>query len=414
MRILVISNYYPPYEVGGYEQLCRDVAMRLGAHGHQVQVLTSSHQLSAGLPALEHNVNRSLHLEPDYSFKLGLAAEFFLTRRREEQYNLKELRRQIAACQPDVIFIWNLQRLPRSLATTAESIPGVAVAYWLAGYTPAEPDEFWIYWNAPGKQSLLKATLAPLARAMMRREGKPVRPRMRHAAVVSDYMRQRYIAASMLPEDSQVIYNGVELDMFYQPVQPANGTLRLLQAGRVSPDKGVHISIEAIARLVHEHGVTDLHLTIAGSGPAEYQTRLQNLIAERHLEDKVSLSGWLPREQLPQVMAQAHILLLPSDYPEAFARVVLEAMASGEVVVATLRGGTGEIVRNNETGLTFSANDSSDLARQILRLTADDSLRCRLAAQGQRLVLEQFGLERMVDRLEHFLAEACTRPNEVA
>ena len=43
MRILFLTNFYPPYEVGGYEQLCRDVAVRLADRGHSYAVLTSDH-----------------------------------------------------------------------------------------------------------------------------------------------------------------------------------------------------------------------------------------------------------------------------------------------------------------------------------------------------------------------------------
>jgi len=53
LRILFVSNYYPPYEVGGYEQLCRDVAMRLAERGHQIQGLTSERGVRPGEIALE-------------------------------------------------------------------------------------------------------------------------------------------------------------------------------------------------------------------------------------------------------------------------------------------------------------------------------------------------------------------------
>jgi hypothetical protein len=52
LRILLVSNYYPPYEVGGYEQLCRDVAMRLAEREHQIQGLTRERGVRPGEIAL--------------------------------------------------------------------------------------------------------------------------------------------------------------------------------------------------------------------------------------------------------------------------------------------------------------------------------------------------------------------------
>jgi len=126
------------------------------------------------------------------------------------------------------------------------------VAYWLAGYSPAEPDSFWRYWaQPPGQRTTLgriKSVLRQTALAQMRREGKPVRPHMRHVAVVSKYMRHTGMAEDTLPPHTEVIYNGVETDSFYRPVPPPDAPLpiNLLLAGRVSQDKGIDIAVEAV------------------------------------------------------------------------------------------------------------------------------------------------------------------------
>ncbi len=88
--------------------------------------------------------------------------------------------------------------------------------------------------------------------------------------------------------------------------------------------------------------------------------------------------------------------------------MVLEAMANGLTVISTLTGGTGEIVKHGETGLTFPAGDSAALAQQIKRLANDSALRIKLAECGQALVLENFSLDRMVENCERLLNEAQT------
>lgn len=125
--------------------------------------------------------------------------------------------------QPDVIFIWNLQGFTRRLALDAEALPEIPVAYWLAGYSPAEPDEFWHYWSIQPKVrshlGWIKNGMRRTAFAMLQREGQPLQPAMRHVAVVSQFMRSKGVADGTLPHHTRVIYNGVEVEQFFFPVR---------------------------------------------------------------------------------------------------------------------------------------------------------------------------------------------------
>lgn len=412
MRILFITNYYPPHEVGGYEQLCRDVALRLEARGHTVVVLTSNRGVSKEKRVAELGVYRLLRIQPQYGTHLSPAVQFFLTRRKTEAYNRHTCYRVMEQFEPDVIFIWNLEGLPHELAVDAEVFAGAAVAYWLAGVGPAEPDSFWRYWTqAPGKRFALqnvKGWLSHVALAQMRCEGKPVRPQMRHVALVSEYMRSKGLAENTLPDHAEVIYNGVETNNFYRPV-PSPDTLppiNLLVAGRVSTDKGVHVAVEAVGIAAQARSQRDFHLIVAGSGPADYLEYLQKLVSTQGCADLVSFLGRVPREQMPALMHRCHILLLPTVSQEPFARVTLEGMAAGLAVIGTLTGGTGELLQDSVNGLACAAEDSQDLARQIRRLLDDRQLRYRLASCGQKMVLTHYTLERMVERVEDLLVRA--------
>jgi glycosyltransferase involved in cell wall biosynthesis len=417
MRILFLTNYYPPHEVGGYEQLCRDVALCLAERGHTIAVLTSDRGVESGESTHEPGIHRLLRIQPEPNRRLGMAAQFFLTRRRVEAYNRQACQDAIRQVQPDVVFVWNLQGLPHELALEAESCSGVAVAYWLAGYTPAEPDSFWRYWaQPPGKNVFLKGVkgaLSRLALAQMRREGKPVRPQMRHVAVVSEYMRGKGLSENTLPAHTEVIYNGVETESFYHPVPSPDAPppVNLLLAGRVSADKGVHVAVQAVGALAQSRPQRDFRLVIAGGGPVDYREQLQQSAATHGVEDLVSFTGWLPREQMPGLMHRCHVLLLTSIYPEAFARVTLEGMAAGLTVVGTLVGGTGELLHDGDNGLVSAVEDAQDLARQIGRLLDDPHLRHRLASRGQEMVMEQYTLECMVARVENLLQRAITEQN---
>jgi glycosyltransferase involved in cell wall biosynthesis len=84
-------------------------------------------------------------------------------------------------------------------------------------------------------------------------------------------------------------------------------------------------------------------------------------------------------------------------------------MAAGLVVVGTTTGGTGEILRNGETGLTFAPEDADGLAEQVTRLLIDPDLRCRLAQAGRHTVLENFTLDKMVNEIEAYLVDCFVR-----
>lgn len=409
MKILFLTNYYPPFEMGGYEQLCRDVVVRLMERGHEVVVLTS--ETGAGQTVDEARIYRKLKMQLQKGRGMGVIARFLLMRKRIEKHNRKVFQKLHSDFLPNIVFIWNLQGLPQELTLDAESAANGCVAYWLAGYFPREPDQFWRYWSqkplSNSRFGVIKEILSPLVLAQMKREGKPVRPQMLHVAVVSQYMRKRALDEYLYPDGIRVIPNGVEIDKFWRevPFGDVSSRINVLLAGRISPDKGVHTAVEAIGALAKSHRHHDFHFYIVGDGPAEYIERLKSLAHSLHVSNRISFVGWLPRERISAVMRECHIFLLTSIYPEAFSRAVLEAMAAGLAVIGTQTGGTGELLEHMQNGLVFAPEDGAELARHIGILLDDPALRCKLAKFGQTQVVSRYDMEHMIDRLEQFLQE---------
>jgi glycosyltransferase involved in cell wall biosynthesis len=108
---------------------------------------------------------------------------------------------------------------------------------------------------------------------------------------------------------------------------------------------------------------------------------------------------------MPRLLRKFDILLVTSTWAEPFARVVLEGMISGLVVVATPTGGTPEIVLDGENGLLFTPGDPEDLAKKIIRLVDDPALRKKLALSGKQTIMERFTMPKMMDEIEGFLQE---------
>lgn len=146
MRILFITNLYPPCDLGGWEQNCQEIVQRFTARGHVCHVLTSSYGADKETPP-EECISRSLYLEADIHYYRPL--DFFLRRPGQERANQNIVRRTIEQFQPDVVFVWGMWNLSHQIPYWAEQwLPG-RVAYSVAGYWFMQPGPHEAYWQYP-------------------------------------------------------------------------------------------------------------------------------------------------------------------------------------------------------------------------------------------------------------------------
>lgn len=112
MRILFLTNMYPPYDIGGYEQVCHEVAQGLKARGHEVKILTSRYGRPF-LPDEDGEVLRSLYLQADLNYYRPV--DFFLKRQAQERFNQDNLRSVLDDFAPDIVVVWGMYLLSHSL-----------------------------------------------------------------------------------------------------------------------------------------------------------------------------------------------------------------------------------------------------------------------------------------------------------
>jgi glycosyltransferase involved in cell wall biosynthesis len=109
--------------------------------------------------------------------------------------------------------------------------------------------------------------------------------------------------------------------------------------------------------------------------------------------------GRLPNDEVLALYAGADVVAVPSVIPDAFSRVILEAMAAGRPVVGTDVGGTPELIQDGETGLLVPRHDPAALAAALERLLDDPALAARLGAAARRRVETRFSPEASLERL---------------
>jgi glycosyltransferase involved in cell wall biosynthesis len=231
----------------------------------------------------------------------------------------------------------------------------------------------------------------------------PGRPDLANAHFASDYLRDTFAGMGFRPRRAEVIHWGVA-DAWFGTAPSHDGPIRILYAGRLSPEKGVETVIEAfghVARWLPDRSAT---LTIVGgSGPTEYEQVLRRLVAKLGLGERVAFLGKVDRAAIIDVYAQHNVFVLPSVWQEPFSIALLEAMASGLVPVGTLTGGTGEILQPELNGLTFEPGDAQACAMQLRRLFEDRDLLRSLGGRARSSVRERFRLEAMLDSVEESL-----------
>jgi glycogen(starch) synthase len=402
LRILVVSNFYPPYHIGGYELGCRDAVEALKTRGHEVKVLTSTYGL--GQSETDGQVYRWLqtHIDRDYS-----TAELS----RKELQNGDAFKRIVEALRPEVISVWNLWQISSSFVLTAQQM-GLPVCYyvfdhWFSGWGKYGNWFGWWDYIPSHPMKLLSKQLLDLLLSTIRVRTQTEVPDFRHAQFASQFLKQKALQAGKPVTQAKVIHWGVDIEHFPYRNSSESSMKRLLYVGQLVRHKGVHTAVEALKLLVEKYGYQAVEFTIVGGTIIpDYETDLKKLVRSFGLEKEIHLTGPLPRERLPSIYQEHDVMIVPSIWDEPFGITILEAMSSGLAVVGTATGGSAEILQHGFNGLVFPKKDAQTCAAQILRLLENRDLFERVRLNGRQTVEQKFRIERTMDMVEQALQEA--------
>lgn len=394
MRILVISNFYPPHFIGGYEIGCMDIVEALRSRGHDVRVLTSTY----GVGRREHTGHVYRWLETDLALKINGAAASLPKIIKKELINRRALSRVCQGFTPEMVYVWNATHISISLALQAQKM-GLAVSYFISDHwlTRWESDALFSLKQRAPQRLYRRLAWRPLV-ALLHASGMLPRDALDLSRVqfASHFLKQAALEAGRPVADAEVVHWGIELERF--PFnETVNNSRRLLYVGQITSHKGIHTAIEALKKVVERSSHRSTTLTVVG-GP-DYDNRIHRLVASLGLEDHVRFTGLIPRERLPAIYREHEVLLFPSVWDEPFSITLLEAMSCGLAVIGTNTGGSPEILEDERNALIFPKEDAEACAAQITRMVEDPELFERIRRAARRTVEEGFRLERMVDRI---------------
>jgi glycosyltransferase involved in cell wall biosynthesis len=229
-------------------------------------------------------------------------------------------------------------------------------------------------------------------------------------ACISDYCRtrlQELVAPSHWSKMS-IVRMGVDSTRFL-PVERTRvdgDPLRVLFVGRLVPEKGPDVLIDA-AEALYAQGIP-VELSIAGGGvlAEALERKAQNSPAA----DTIRLLGPVGQDDIRDWYAWADVFCLPS-FAEGVPVVLMEAMSMELPVVSTPIAGIPELIRDGESGILVPPGRVEELAQALSRLSRDPALRRDMGAAGRRRVLEEFQPQENAERLL-FVMQSSLHPDE--
>jgi len=397
VRVLQVTNFYPPYWVGGYELIASWVTQGLRERGHAVEVLTGRGPAFARLGGIRGELDLGLDGLVEAYFGSGLVARDGLAEglRRHvfSPRNFAACRRAIDEFRPDLVSFWNPAFVTFSplLAARQLAVPALVHLSDTAANPFRNP-------HAPRFPRRLRGAGRAAVDALLRLS------RPSRYVVPSVFLRDRLVAGESLPAERTVVLRW--------PVEPVasgspagargggRGGSRLLFVGTLIPEKGPDVLVAALREAACR--CPDLTLTFVGDGPAQFVARLRD--AAQGLA--VRFLGRQDRAGVMQAYREHDVLVFPSVWDEPFAVVPLEAMAMGLAVVASRAGGTPEAVVHEDTGLLVPPGDPAALASALVRLAREPALASALAGRGSAWARREQGFPAFMDRLETLYASA--------
>lgn len=190
-----------------------------------------------------------------------------------------------------------------------------------------------------------------------------------------------------------------------KPLPAPGGGPHLVAVGRLAPQKGLPVLVEALALAAPRH--PGLRLTLVGDGPM--RVALTSALAARGIADRVTLAGWRDGAGVRAALEGAQALVLPS-FAEGLPVVAMEAMAAGRPVLATAIAGLPELVEQGVNGWLVPAGDAAALAEGIDRMAAlPPEALDTMGLAGRARVMERHDVTQSAALLIRLFAEAQRR-----
>ena len=221
---------------------------------------------------------------------------------------------------------------------------------------------------------------------------------------------------------SAAVYNAFDPEVYRPRSEPRRHPSRLLYTGRITPEKGVHVLVDAFRELAIERPELELHLAgpvwvsdaslVRGTEP-RFRAELERLGAGDYraellrragaAADRLRFLGSLDRAALAAAYNEATVFVHPALWEEPFGMTVVEAMACGTPVVVSRKGGMPEFVDDGSTGQLVEAGNVAELRTVLARLLDAPEARARLGDAAASAAVKRWTWECTAESLAPWL-----------
>jgi len=357
MRILYQCNFLPPDVIGGEEVFSTHFVEQMHQRGHDIRVVTSR--------LLGHGDASPLLLSAPV-IRLPFKEAFVARDLRAQSQTFQQVQGILASFQPEVIHLNGVREPGFYFLRRGEpDIPRV-----LTLHTPLET----------GGGGLESRMIAEADRVVA------------VSAALGASAAQAYPAAR---SKLSVIRNALPIPAL-APTPLSFDSSVVLCLGRLAPEKGFDVALEAFAK-VHAASPGP-RLWIAGNGPERkaLEARAERLGIGRQVE----FTGWIEPWRVPELLNLATVVLMPSRWAEPFGLVALQAGQMGRPVIAAATGGLPEIVDDGQTGVLVPVGDVDALAGALKLLLASPERAAAMGRQARLRTRDKFRVELLLDAYE--------------
>ncbi len=393
MKVLALSNLYPPDHVGGYELACAQVVDALRARGHEVEVLTSAPR-SRPVPRVAH-VRRDLRFSDTWS-PYHFHRIHHVTQRAldaESRFvnagNVHALLRTLEDFRPDVVYLNHLLGVGGLGLLGCLQHLQVPWVWQLGDLVPAYLCSFW------------DEILPPLAREFSRQ----VRG---HYLVVSQKMREEIERRGVaLNGTVEVLPNWIAFEppprrsRYFRP----GDRLKVVSAGRIDREKGIDLLIRAAA-LLNDAGRDNFKVDIFGRVA---DLEFPNLVHQLGVGDRVTFRGALPQPGLIEEFQRSDLFAFPTHENEPFGLAPLEAAAVGCVPLLAQHCGVGEWLVKDVHCLK-APRTAEGFASAIGRVLDGSVDLEAIGRRAEATVRRDFRLDAILPSIERALTQAASEP----
>jgi glycosyltransferase involved in cell wall biosynthesis len=209
---------------------------------------------------------------------------------------------------------------------------------------------------------------------------------------VTEVLAQDIVASGVSRSRITVVANGVNEAHFAGAPTPETAKAQLQLLGRLVLGFTGFIrdwhSVDRVIRWMASSRVpTFVHLLVVGDGPA--RPALERLALDHNLQERVTFTGVVPRERIPEYVAAFDIALQPAVVPYASPLKVFEYLALGKAIVAPRQPNIEEILTDRLNAILFDPDDPNGLSRAIETLVNDDALRAELGVRAAKTIREK-------------------------